>query len=123
MAKSVLICDDDFGLLTVLSAIMESDGYSVDTARDGIEALSKAIRSQPNYPDLILVDHVMPGLNGLGLVRELRACKIPSKIIVLSGNLDEDLEAAFKLMNVGKVLAKPNGITEVAECAAALLSQ
>jgi len=123
MAKSVLVCDDDLGLLTVLSNIMESAGYSVETACDGIEAISKAIKSQPHYYDLILIDHLMPGLNGLGLVKELRDCKIPSKIIVLSGNLDEELKVAFHAMAVDKILSKPDGITQLAECATAVLSE
>jgi len=122
MKKSVLVCDDDSSLLRLLADILDSAGFSVETARDGIEALSKAIKSQPNYYDLILVDHLMPGLDGLGLIKELRECGIPSKIIVLSGNLDDELEAAFKQMDLAKVLAKPSGITEVAECATALFS-
>jgi len=122
MAKRVLVCDDDFALLSILSEILESAGFSVEKAVDGIEAISKAIRSQPDYYDLIIIDHIMPGLNGLGLVKELRDCKIPSKIIVLSGNLDEELEESFKGLAVDKILSKPNGITEVADCATALLS-
>jgi len=123
MGKNVLVCDDDLGLLGILSAMLESAGYTVETARDGIEAISKAIRSQPNYYDLILIDHLMPGLNGLGLVKELRDCSIPSKIIVLSGNLDDELESAFRQLSVDKILSKPNGITELLDCAAALLPE
>jgi len=122
MTKSILICEDDLALLGVLSEIMSSSGYVVETARDGIEAISKVIRSQPNYYDLILVDHLMPGLNGLGLVRELRQSEIPSKIIVLSGSLDEALEAAFNEMGVKKILSKPNGIMKVAESVKAVLA-
>lgn len=121
MGKSVLICDDDLGLLTLLSAIMESAGFSVETARDGIEAISKAIKSQPDFYDLIIIDHLMPGLNGLGLVKELRESRIPAKIIILSGNLDDELELSFKKLAVDKILSKPNGITEVADCATALV--
>jgi len=120
MAKSVLVCDDDLGLLTVLTGILEAAGFSVETARDGIEAISKAIRSQPDYYDVIIIDHLMPGLNGLGFVKELRDCKIPGRTIVLSGNLDPELEAAFRQLNVDKILSKPNGIVEIAECAKAL---
>ena len=122
MTKSILVCEDDLALLSVLAEIMSSAGYLVETARDGIEAISKVIRSQPNYYDLILVDHMMPGLNGLGLVRELRHSDIPSKIIVLSGTLCDDLEAAFKEMGVEKILSKPNGIMEVAESVKAVLA-
>ena len=120
MARKVLVCDDDWGLLPVLSDIFKTAGYSVETASDGIEAISKAIRSQPAFFDLILIDHVMPGLDGLGLVREIRNCNIPGKIIVLSGNLDARLEADFSRLAVDKILSKPNGITELTDCAAAL---
>ena len=118
-----MVCDDDYNLLTVLAGILEAAGFSVDTASDGIEAFSKAKKAQPDYFGLILIDHVMPGINGLGLVKELRANGIPGRIIVLSGHLDEELEAEFNRLAVDKILLKPNGITELARCAADLLSE
>lgn len=123
MRKRILLCDDDLGLLSILAAMLKKLGYSVETARDGIESFSKAIKSQPHYYDLIIIDHLMPGLNGLGLVKELRDSKIPSKIIILSGYLDDELEVSFKKLGVDDILSKPSGANELAECVKALLSE
>lgn len=64
-----LIVDDDKKIAKVLAAYLEKDGYSVELAYDGWDAVSKASIMQP---DIILLDIMLPGLDGLGVCREIR---------------------------------------------------
>jgi DNA-binding response OmpR family regulator len=76
----ILLVDDDPSLLVVLSEQLRDDGYEVSTARDGAEALR---RLEGSWPDLIILDLMMPRIDGLGLARQIKqAADLP--IIVLS---------------------------------------
>jgi DNA-binding response OmpR family regulator len=79
-APRILIVDDDPGLLVLLAEQLRSDGFEVQTARDGEEALR---RLASGWPDLLVVDMMMPRKDGLTLAREIKAtADLP--IIVLS---------------------------------------
>ncbi|HEX7590374.1 MAG TPA: response regulator transcription factor [Candidatus Limnocylindrales bacterium] len=76
----ILLVDDDPSLLVVLAEQLRDDGYEVSTARDGSEALR---RLEAGWPDLILLDLMMPRVDGLALARQIKAdADLP--IIVLS---------------------------------------
>jgi two-component system alkaline phosphatase synthesis response regulator PhoP len=69
MALRALVVDDDPNVLQVLEHSLVFDGYEVSKAVDGLEALQVA---RSDRPDVILLDVMMPGLNGLEVVEELR---------------------------------------------------
>ena len=78
--QRILLIDDDANLLVVLAEQLHDDGYEVATARDGQEALR---RLEAGWPDLILLDLMMPRVDGLAVAREIKAAAdLP--IIVLS---------------------------------------
>jgi DNA-binding response OmpR family regulator len=78
--QRILLVDDDANLLVVLAEQLHDDGYEVATARDGQEALR---RLEAGWPDLILLDLMMPRVDGLAVAREIKAAAdLP--IIVLS---------------------------------------
>ena len=78
--RRILLVDDDPNLLVVLSEQLRDDGFEVSTARDGQEALH---RLDAGWPDLILLDLMMPKVDGLALARGIKAAAdLP--IIVLS---------------------------------------
>ena len=78
--RRILLVDDDANLLVVLAEQLRDDGYDVATARDGQEALR---RLEAGWPDLILLDLMMPRVDGLALARQIKAdADLP--IIVLS---------------------------------------
>ena len=79
-APRLLIVDDDPNLLVVLAEQLRADGYEVQTARDGEEALR---RLRTGWPDLLIVDMMMPRMDGLTLAREIKA-QADLPIIVLS---------------------------------------
>ena len=68
--KSVLVVDDDPGIRAFMSIALRMEGFVVDTAADGAEALDKARRS---HPDAIVLDMLMPGMDGRDFVRAWRA--------------------------------------------------
>jgi len=78
--RRILLVDDDASLLVVLSEQLRDDGYEVATARDGLEALR---RLEAGWPDLILLDLMMPRVDGLALARRIKA-EADLPIIVLS---------------------------------------
>ncbi len=79
-APRILIVDDDPNLLVLLADQLRADGYEIATARDGDEALR---RLRAGWPDLLIVDMMMPRMDGLTLAREIKThADLP--IIVLS---------------------------------------
>ncbi len=78
--RRILLVDDDPNLLVVLAEQLRDDGYEVATARDGQEALR---RLEAGWPDLILLDLMMPRVDGLALARQIKA-RADLPIIVLS---------------------------------------
>jgi DNA-binding response OmpR family regulator len=67
--QRLLIIDDDPGLTGVLRRSLAYEGYAVETAASGEEGLTRA---RERYPDLVILDVMMPGLDGLEVLRRLR---------------------------------------------------
>ena len=70
MSKKILIVDDEEMIIEPLSEKFKDEGFEVETACDGEEGLKKALEF---LPDLILLDVVMPKMNGLQMLEKLRA--------------------------------------------------
>lgn len=70
MSARILIIEDDEAILTFLRRGLAYDGYQVDTATDGQTGLTLA---RDNPPDLVVLDWMLPGLDGLEVCRRLRA--------------------------------------------------
>jgi DNA-binding response OmpR family regulator len=79
-APRILLVDDDRDLLVPLAEQLRNDGFDVTTARDGDEALR---RLDTAWPDLLIIDLLMPRMDGLTLAREIKA-RADLPIIVLS---------------------------------------
>ena len=69
MREKILVVDDDPDILDALTMILESKGYQVITARDGIEALAKL---EAEKPDLMILDLLMPKMDGFAVCKELQ---------------------------------------------------
>ncbi|MCB0065043.1 MAG: response regulator [Caldilineaceae bacterium] len=69
MTKKVLIVDDEVNIVISLEFLMQQAGYTVDVARTGDEALTKIATFRP---DLILLDVMLPGMNGFDLCQRIR---------------------------------------------------
>ena len=89
MGKRIIIIDDDLYLREIYQEILKNAGYDVDTAIDGEEGIGKL--KQGGY-DLILLDMMMPKIDGLGILTQLSQIQPPPKNgpIILLTNLDHE---------------------------------
>lgn len=86
MAKAILLIEDDKILLDMYQKLLLNYGYDVHTAMDGEDGLKKALSK---HPDLILLDLLMPKMDGMTVLKHLRADAWgkDAKVIILT-NLD-----------------------------------
>ena len=91
----VLVADDDPDILLLITVTLERDGYEVVAARDGLGALKAAIEC---VPYLVLLDLMMPGLDGYEVTRRLRGERLTKDIpIVIVTAAAEEHQAARAL--------------------------
>ncbi len=102
----ILIVDDEEGIVTILREAFEGDGWSVQTAGNGIEALD--VISCEKF-DVVLSDLHMPQLNGLELASRVKEQKIneKTKVCIISGHLDHDNIKEITTLGVSHVVVKP----------------
>lgn len=91
MAKKILIIEDEADQVMMLQERLEASGYKMMSAMDGETGLKKAIEEKP---DLILLDVIMPVINGYDVCKRLKA-NIKTKsipIVILTASGEEELE-------------------------------
>ena len=89
--KRILIVDDDDEIRELLEFDISQSGYFTDTAKDGLEGLNKALN---NTYDLILLDVMMPKMNGFDVCKNIRQAKLAIPILMLTakGTIDDKTE-------------------------------
>lgn len=96
MTVKVLIIEDDELMLRMYQKIFIAEGYEVETAANGEEGLEKA---RETHPTLIMLDIMMPKLNGLDMLRQLKSIPDIERVpVVILSNLSgtADIEAALQ---------------------------
>jgi len=104
--RKILVADDNASSREFLRAVLEHQGYSVWEAGDGIDALETA---REVVPDLIFLDLCMPGMDGFGVLREIRSIAVlrQTTIIAISASaMNGDFERA-RAAGFTRILAKP----------------
>lgn len=81
-AANILLVDDEPGMLRYIRTLLEVDDHQVDTASTGEEALQRIEKGL--QPDLVLLDVLMPGIDGLETLEQLRQLKPGVKVVMLS---------------------------------------
>ncbi|MGQ0574208.1 MAG: response regulator transcription factor [Pseudonocardia sp.] len=121
----VLVADDDERVRTVVSWQLEADGFAVEHAADGRDALD---RIAGNRPDLVVLDLSMPGLGGLDVLRRVRQDEargaggpVPLPVIVLSGRSGETDRIVGLDLGADDYLVKPFSPGELAARVRSLL--
>jgi DNA-binding NtrC family response regulator len=99
----VLIADDESRIRLVLRACLEAEGYRVEEAADGLEALESVRRSAP---DVVILDLSMPRMMGIAVLKELSG-QSTSKVIVLTAYGCEQTAIAARKMGAAAFLEKP----------------
>ncbi len=92
--QRVLVVEDDQKTASIIKAYLEKDSYAVTLAHDGEEGLEAARR---NAPDLVVLDLLLPGLNGLTVCRALRAYSSVPIIILTALTTEQDKLAGLDL--------------------------
>jgi DNA-binding response OmpR family regulator len=108
-ATRVLVVDDEPMVCEVLARYLEKEGFSVDTAEDGEQALSSFERARP---DLVLLDLMLPRIDGLEVFRRIRA-QAPTAVIMLTARGEETDRVVGLELGADDYVTKPFSPREV----------
>ena len=110
MSKRLLVVDDDDEIRELLEFDLSHSGYSVDTATNGLDGLNKAVT---NSYDLVLLDVMMPKMNGFDVCKNLRKSKpdIPVLLLTAKGTIGDKTQGFD--CGADDYLVKPFDIQEV----------
>jgi two-component system, OmpR family, response regulator MprA len=115
----ILVVDDERAVRESLRRALELEGYAVDLASDGEEALAR-LRRGP-LPDAVILDILMPGVDGLEVCRRLRADAIPVPVLMLTARAEIDRRVAGLDAGADDYLPKPFALAELLARLRALL--
>jgi len=96
MAERILVVDDEKVILELTTMVLKSKGYDVLTARSGEECLDIVEREEPH---LVLLDYMMPGIDGMTVLKKIRKAHPNTYVIMFTGKGSE--EVAVELMKGG----------------------
>jgi DNA-binding response OmpR family regulator len=108
--KKILIIEDELDLIKGLKINLSDEGFDVDWAVNGVEGLRKALEEPP---DLIILDIMLPGMNGLEVCRELRHKNITIPIIMLTAKGEEIDKVVGLEIGADDYMTKPFSIREL----------
>ncbi len=106
MAKTLLIVDDERTIRVSIKAALAGEGYNFIEADSGKEALKKA---EKNTPDLILLDIMMPGMDGFEVLKQLKKNPLTKRIPVIMITAKSDIQSVEKSHSEGAIyyITKP----------------
>lgn len=118
MSARILVVDDDRVILELASIILRSAGYSVKTASDGMHVLN-LLAEEPC--DLVLLDFMMPGKDGLAVLREIKEPFPDIAVIIFTGMGSEDIAVSAMKAGAADYIIKPFRNHDLLERTAAVL--
>ncbi|MCA9648548.1 MAG: response regulator [Myxococcales bacterium] len=110
--KTILVIEDDPSVRTLLDKALRAKGYVVETCDDGLEGLTKLERTRP---DLIIVDIMMPRLDGMTFVRAIKGHEATKPIPVVFLTSNNDPRTMIQGINLGAkhYITKPFQLDEL----------
>lgn len=108
--NKILIVDDELGIRLLLEEILKSEGYQIETAETGKEALEKLLEETF---DLMIIDYKLPIMSGKEVLRQMNKRKLEIPVILMSGLIESMNNDAEQLPNVKGALAKPFNVVDV----------
>lgn len=110
MKPRILVAEDDSAILTGLVDLLEGEGFAVEKALDGAEALAKWNQARP---DLILLDVMMPEKSGFDVCREIRKRDANTPVIMLTAKGEEIDKVVGLELGADDYVVKPFGANEL----------
>lgn len=105
----ILVADDEAAIVSFVREVLSDEGYEVLTAQNGSDALSILVTKRP---DLAILDHTMPELNGGEVLDQIRKQGVNTPVVIMSANTTAEL---FMLAGADDFLAKPFEIPALLE--------
>jgi len=105
--QRILYVDDDDALVLLMTRVLERLGYVVVAWNDATRALEE-FRASPHDVDIVVTDLAMPGLSGFELSRRLRAVRADVPIVLTSGYVRKEDEAAARELGIESLILKPH---------------
>ena len=122
MGYKILVADDEVDAADSIGKHLSRSGYEVITANDGLDALNKI---RETLPDVVLLDIMMPGMNGFEVLKEMRSAKPLVKwqpvIIISSQNEFENLRKGYDL-EADFYITKPFSIEKLSHAVETMIS-
>jgi CheY-like chemotaxis protein len=107
-ARRILVVEDESEVMSVLSDLLTRNGYEIDEARHGAEALVHLTAPPTQLPDLVLLDVKLPLEGGVRVLEFIRhTLRSPLPVIVLTGSATEEQERTIAELGVSALLRKP----------------
>lgn len=116
----ILVVDDEEALRTVLSSELSGEGYDVDTASDGDEAIASV---QNKHFDLVLLDIKMPGTDGFEVLKFIKKSFSDVRVIMLTGFADLKNAIESKKLGAEDFVSKPYDLVDLLTTIERVLSE
>lgn len=114
MKKKILICDDEEGIIEIMSIVLSEKGYEIKSMQNVQDIFSIIEKWKP---DLIFMDLWMPEISGDEVVRELKRNQKTAAIPVIIVTANRDSEKIAKSIHADNYISKPFDITELEKMA------
>lgn len=120
MQPLVMVVDDEEKVRKYLSRLLEKRGFTVDTAADGEAALT--LLAERDF-DVVLLDVLMPGLDGIAVLKEIKQRRPLTEVIILTGNASVNTGVAGMQHGASDYLLKPVNLDNLMVCMREALEQ
>jgi len=118
--NTILLIEDDREISSTIQGVLESAGYAVHAATNGVEG-RKLVESQ--NPDLVITDMMMPRMGGFPVLEFLKTMDNPPKVIMITANEGGRHKAYAEMLGVSDYLRKPFAMDVMLEAVERALSQ
>ncbi|QPJ62680.1 MAG: UDP-3-O-[3-hydroxymyristoyl] N-acetylglucosamine deacetylase [Candidatus Nitronauta litoralis] len=108
----VLIVDDEKNIVSSLHGILEDEGYRIDTADDGLDALEQ-VQSDP--PDLVLLDIWLPGMDGIEVLKTIKTYHPEIEVLIMSGHGTIDTAVKATKLGAFDFIEKPFSLDQLVQ--------
>lgn len=110
MVQKILVVDDQFGIRLLLKEVLEREGYQVLLAVNGADALACVALEKP---DLILLDMKIPGMDGIGILTNIRKQQVEVKVVIMTAYGELELLQEASALGAAGHLSKPFDIDDL----------